>query len=104
MIPVTSSFEMEKQVQSANTISKFQEFQNELNSQMCCRIVSTRKEDTTLVYEIKEHIMFGEEKNVIFTVLYNSDEVENDVELLPEKYILRRWRKDVRRAHTRIHR
>ncbi|OVA14425.1 zinc finger protein [Macleaya cordata] len=127
-IPVTSSFEMEKQVQSAYTISKFKEFQNELNSQMYCRIVSTRKEGTTSVYEIKERILFGEgvKKKVIFNVSYKSDEgeiecschmfeykgtlckhviyvlVENEVELLPEKYILHRWRKDVRRPHTRI--
>ena len=28
--------------------------------------------------------------------------IRNDVEVLPEKYILGRWRKDVQRCHSRV--
>ncbi|OVA19178.1 zinc finger protein [Macleaya cordata] len=81
-----------------------------------------------IVYDIRENVVVGEgtKKNLIFTVSFKRPEYEvecschmfefrgilcrhaiyvlrqNDVELLPDKYILSRWRKDVRRSHTRV--
>ncbi|KAH9745082.1 protein FAR1-RELATED SEQUENCE [Citrus sinensis] len=71
-LPCRTSFAMEKQVEEVYTISKFQEFQQELVNKIYCEVFSCG-------------------------VLSR-----NRVQLLPEKYILRRWRKDVRRFSSKV--
>jgi len=78
-------------------------------------------------YKVQEDIIFNETtKRKIFTVMFEGEIsrivcschlfefrgilcrhaisvlIRNDVKLIPESYILRRWRKDVCRAYTRV--
>ncbi|KAK9213347.1 hypothetical protein WN943_002734 [Citrus x changshan-huyou] len=111
---------MEKQVEEVYTISKFQEFQQELVNKIYCEVFSCGGSE----YEVIENDEKSREKT--FRVIFEKDEGEircvcsmfeykgvlckhtiavlscNRVQLLPEKYILRRWRKDVRRFSSKV--
>ncbi|XP_022841931.1 protein FAR1-RELATED SEQUENCE 5-like [Olea europaea var. sylvestris] len=90
MVPCATQLEMEQQYQSVYTISKFREVQAEFTGKVYCDIQSTSKDSSKVTYEgiLCRHAI---------TVL-----ALNDVTHIPDKYILRRWRRDVRRAHTRV--
>ncbi|KAK9187950.1 hypothetical protein WN944_019349 [Citrus x changshan-huyou] len=114
---------MERQVRDVYTISKFQEFQQELIGKMYCEFVNSMGCE----YIVREDVKVGEGKKRTFFEVYFEKEngeircscsrfqfrgilcrhaitimIRNDVEVLPEKYILRRWRKDVWRCHSRV--
>ncbi|OVA00773.1 zinc finger protein [Macleaya cordata] len=116
---------MEKQVQDVYTISKFEEFQNELTGKMYCDMASVKADGASSEYQISEDVKMGEtKKSVNFKVLFNEyyNEVKcsccmyefrgimcrhaiyalirHKIHLLPDKYIMQRWRKDVKRCHT----
>lgn len=119
-----TTYEMEKQVQEVYTMFKFQEFQQEVIGKMYCELLNCMGSE----YEVREDVMVGEGKRrrTYFKVLFHKDDCEvsfscskfqfrgilcrhaiavlirNDIILLPEKYILRRWRRDVRRFYTRV--
>ncbi|KAM1135337.1 hypothetical protein FF1_044333 [Malus domestica] len=121
-------YDMEKQVQAVYTISKFKEFQKELTSIMYCDRVSVETDNAILEYQIAERMLIKEKKKktVIFKVQFNESEIEvncncckfefrgilcrhvlyvlvnRDIDFIPDKYIIRRWRKDVKRCHTRV--
>ncbi|KAH9726548.1 protein FAR1-RELATED SEQUENCE [Citrus sinensis] len=119
-LPCRTSFAMEKQVEEVYTISKFQEFQQELVNKIYCEVFSCGGSE----YEVIENDEKSREKT--FRVIFEKDEGEircvcsmfeykgilckhaiavlsrNRVQLLPEKYILRRWRKDVRRFYSKV--
>ncbi|KAH9770356.1 protein FAR1-RELATED SEQUENCE [Citrus sinensis] len=119
-LPCRTSFAMEKQVEEVYTISKFQEFQQELVNKIYCEVFSCGGSE----YEVIENDEKSREKT--FRVIFEKDEGEircvcsmfeykgilckhaiavlsrNRVQLLPEKYILRRWRKDVRRFSSKV--
>ena len=102
------------------TISKFKEFQQELSALMHCDIL----EYVGLIYKISES--YGSGKKKIFEVVFEEAECEvncicskfqfrrilcrhaisvlirHDIEILPEMYILSRWRKDVRRCYSKL--
>ncbi|XP_052169880.1 protein FAR1-RELATED SEQUENCE 4-like isoform X2 [Diospyros lotus] len=127
MVPCATRYCMEKQFQEVYTISKFKEFQEELTGKMYCDIISTEVGYLGTRYEVQEDIIFNETtKRKRFTVMFEGEKchivcschlfefqgilckhalsvlIRNDVKLIPDSYILRRWRKDVRRAYTRV--
>ncbi|XP_038715050.1 protein FAR-RED ELONGATED HYPOCOTYL 3-like [Tripterygium wilfordii] len=117
---------MEKQIQGIYTAAKFVEFQSELTGMMYCGINQVIADEANSQYIIYEDVVYGEggRKKVLFTVTYDGKYVNcsclrfefrgiicrhainvlvcNDIELLPEPYIFTRWRKDVRRTHSRV--
>ncbi|KAH9702052.1 protein FAR1-RELATED SEQUENCE [Citrus sinensis] len=119
-LPCRTSFAMEKQIEAVYTISKFQEFQQELMNKIYCEVFSCGGSE----YEVIENDEKSREKT--FKVIFENDDGEircvcsmfgykgiickhaiavlscNHVQLLPEKYILRRWRKDVRRFYNKV--
>ncbi|GFY80313.1 hypothetical protein Acr_01g0001220 [Actinidia rufa] len=129
-IPCITEDELEIQFQSVYTNTKFKEFQKLFVGRLKCEIMSERKvDDVRSEYEVEEDITFGEEKRrrrVSFNVAFNGETNEANcnyrlfefkgivcqhqlmvfhkrrVERVPEKYVLRRWRKDVRRVHTKV--
>jgi len=127
MVPCATRYCMEKQFQEVYTISKFKEFQEELIGKVYCDIISIEVGYVGTRYEVQEVIIFNEiTKKKKFTVMFEGEKcyivcschlfefrgilcrhalsvlIRNDVELIPNSYILRRWRKDVCRAYTRV--
>ncbi|KAH9721372.1 protein FAR1-RELATED SEQUENCE [Citrus sinensis] len=118
--PCVSRYEMERQVEEVYIISKFKEFQEELTTLMYCDI----SDSVGSIYQIIES--FGQGQRGFFEVIFEEAECEvtcicskfqfrgilckhalavlirNSVELLPERYILSRWRKDVRRCYSKL--
>ena len=118
---------MEKQLQQVYTISKFRECQEEFIGMMYCQVISTDEGFMVTRYDVQEVVMFdGGRKKKVFTVSFQIEDchivcschlfefrgilckhaililVRNDIHTLPEMYIMKRWRKDVRRAHSRV--
>ncbi|KAK9229657.1 hypothetical protein WN944_022621 [Citrus x changshan-huyou] len=111
---------MEKQVEKMYTISKFKEFQQELTALMYCDTLDSVRS----IYEISESYEQGKKKrfDVVFeetkcevSCIYSKFQfrgilcrhalavlIRHHVELLPEMYILSRWRKDVRRCYSKV--
>ncbi|XP_022889102.1 protein FAR1-RELATED SEQUENCE 6-like [Olea europaea var. sylvestris] len=127
MIPCATQFEMEEQFQSVYTISKFREVQEEFTGKVYCNIISTSEGSSKTTYNVRETIMYDgrrKRKNCVVSFVRNNCEVVcnchlfefrgilcrhaiavldwNDITCIPDRYILRRWRRDVRRAHTRV--
>ncbi|CAA3010842.1 FAR1-RELATED SEQUENCE 5-like [Olea europaea subsp. europaea] len=127
MVPCASRYEIEKQFQAVYTISKFKEVQEEFTGKMYCDLVSVSEGLSGATYEVREDVIHEEHsKKKSFFVSVERDKCEitcschnfefrgiicrhmivvlarNDVKSIPEKYILRRWRRDVSRAHTRV--
>ncbi|KAI3880775.1 hypothetical protein MKX03_034676 [Papaver bracteatum] len=181
VIPTTTSYEIEEQMQNVYTIEKFQEIQKELTKKIYCEIIDVQDEiqDGIQVtrYDVQQEIWYyrlpfvededgnstdedataaagsdqediievnniptveeGEEdehnpkakkvmKHVVFKVWYEKDEckvkcsccmfefrgllcthalyvlLRNKVTSIPERYILRRCRKDVKLAHSKV--
>ncbi|KAH9703329.1 protein FAR1-RELATED SEQUENCE [Citrus sinensis] len=118
--PCVSRYEMEKQVEEVYTISKFKEFQQELTALMYCDTINC----VGSIYEISES--FGQDKNKNFEVVFEEAVrevncicskfqfrgilcrhaltvlIRNGVEVLPEMYILARWRRDVMRSYSKV--
>ncbi|XP_024035512.1 protein FAR1-RELATED SEQUENCE 1-like [Citrus sinensis] len=110
----------EKQVEEVYTIFKFQEFQQELMNKIYCEVFSCRGSE----FEVIENDEKSREKT--FKVIFEKDEGEircvcsmfeykdilckhaiavssrNRMQLLPEKYVIQRWRKDVRRFYSKV--
>ncbi|XP_034225566.1 protein FAR-RED IMPAIRED RESPONSE 1-like [Prunus dulcis] len=126
-IQCSTHYFMEKQAQGVYTIAKFKEFQNELTGKMYCEVVDTKEDGVFLKYQISEDmIIAGKKKSVNFTVIFHEFDsevkcncskfefrgilcrhaiyvlIKHKMDLIPDKYILRRWRKDVTRRHTKI--
>ncbi|XP_022842001.1 protein FAR-RED IMPAIRED RESPONSE 1-like [Olea europaea var. sylvestris] len=127
MEPCASRYEIEKQFQAVYTISKFKEVQEEFTGKMYCNLVSVSEGLSGATYEVREDVIHDEHsKKKSFFVSVERDKCEitcschnfefrgiicrhmivvlarNDVKSIPERYILRRLRRDVSRAHTRV--
>ncbi|XP_022891144.1 protein FAR1-RELATED SEQUENCE 5-like [Olea europaea var. sylvestris] len=127
MLPCVSMFEMEKQFQSVYTISKFKEVQEEFIGKMYCDLISTSENSFGTMYEVCEVVACGERmKKKTFFVSFQKENcqficschlfefrgiicrhaisvlIRNCITSIPERYILRRWRRDVSRAHARV--
>ena len=127
MVPYTTRYCMEKQFQEVYTISKLKEFQEKLIGKLYCDIISTDLTCLGTRYEVQKDIIFNKiTKRKIFMVMFKGEKgliicsyhlfefpeilyrhailvlIRNDVKLIIESYILRKWRKDVCRAYTRV--
>ncbi|KAJ3693099.1 hypothetical protein LUZ60_012194 [Juncus effusus] len=128
-IPTIAGLELEKQFHSVYTHAKVREFQEQFVGTLACVWVEKKADDVFSEYEVEEMITYGEEKwekVMTFLVIFNSETNESicncrlfefrgivckhqlvvwkhkRVQRVPDKYVLRRWRKDVIRAHTKI--
>jgi hypothetical protein len=128
-ISCVSRFPLEKQFQKIYTHAKFKEVQKEILEVMYCGCTLLKSEGGISTYQVIERVKINDSyiKKVRFTVYYNDPSCEvncscclfesrgilckhvisvltklEDVELLPEKYFLNRWRKDLKRPYKLI--
>ena len=112
---------MEKQFQNAYTIAKFKEFQEEMKAQIHCGISLNKKSGSNLKFEVKEDVKLVETcRHVTFMVYLDVVTcevncscrlfefkgvlcrhaimalIDQEIFCVPEKYIFKRWRKDVK--------
>ncbi|XP_042980056.1 protein FAR1-RELATED SEQUENCE 4-like [Carya illinoinensis] len=127
IIPCVSPFNFEKQFQKVYTNAKFKEFQKELMGLMCCNCTLVSKQGCILTFDILDEIPIHEcTKIVHYTLYYNEEECEikctralfqmkgilcrhalkvlhlSRINVVPDKYVLARWRKDEKRTYTLI--
>ncbi|XP_042460880.1 protein FAR-RED IMPAIRED RESPONSE 1-like [Zingiber officinale] len=104
IIPVISGNPIEKQFQSVYTNKIFKLFQDELRGLMFCNTTFVKQEGSTLFFEVTETI-YGKEgatkKNVSFWT-FDVSYGEKNITIVPENYILERWRKDIKRGYQGI--
>ncbi|KAL0010130.1 hypothetical protein SO802_005238 [Lithocarpus litseifolius] len=126
-IPCFTHYAMEKQFQSVYTIAKYKEFQKELLGKVCCNFSSCKEDGVISEYEIREDGAFGENsQHATFLVYFNKDTNEVNcncrffefrgilcrhqimvlfhmkIDQVPNKYILKRWSKNIKRSHTKV--
>ncbi|XP_022897719.1 protein FAR1-RELATED SEQUENCE 5-like [Olea europaea var. sylvestris] len=85
MVPCATTYEIEQQFQAVYTISKFREVQQSSQG----RYIVTSY--------LRRMFIQGRPTRHAIAVL-----IRNDVRVLPDRYVLRRWRRDVSRAHIRV--
>ncbi|XP_062098747.1 protein FAR-RED IMPAIRED RESPONSE 1-like [Humulus lupulus] len=118
-------FEIEKQFQMIYTHSKFKELQHELTRKLYCNVSCKGEKDGA--YYVTETLFIGDkQKEMGYNVQFNNETCEvkcacrlfefkgiicrhalsvlirEHVKSVPEKYIVPRWRKDIKQCHTRI--
>ncbi|XP_058228152.1 protein FAR-RED IMPAIRED RESPONSE 1-like [Rhododendron vialii] len=131
-IPLMTEDELEKQFQSVYTHAKVKEFQKQIFDKIHCFCDKPAKvDDIGSEHEINEWVTYGEgeEKKRIqmaFTVNFNAETNETHcncrlfesrgmvckhqlfvwhqkgIERVSDKYVLRRWCKNVKRIHTKV--
>ncbi|KAL7220215.1 hypothetical protein ACSBR2_013142 [Camellia fascicularis] len=126
-IPLITKFDIEKQFQEIYTMAKFKEFQDELRGLIYCNISFVKQEGCIFTFEVEDSVKVGDSrKEVNFSLYYNEKECEvhclchlfefrgilcrhaivvlnkNKVKKVPSRYILSRWRKDLRHRHSFI--
>ncbi|XP_057493375.1 protein FAR1-RELATED SEQUENCE 5-like isoform X2 [Actinidia eriantha] len=130
-IPCITKGELEKQFQSVYTHAKVKEFQEQFVGKLDCLCSKTKEDDIVSEYEVKQSITFGEReeaymKEVSFIVNFNAKTNEAHcncqlfefrgmvcthqlmvwhqmgIQRVPDKYVLRRWCKNVKRVHTKV--
>ncbi|KAG7984647.1 hypothetical protein I3843_04G170700 [Carya illinoinensis] len=125
-IPCSSAFRIEKQFQSLYTSAKFKEVQREVWGMILCNCILISKDSCISTYDVLDEITTDDDhvKSVKYTVYFNQEEVDvkctcalfemrgilcrhalnvcqmNKIHALPDKYILDRWRKDIKRRYT----
>lgn len=127
LAPCITHYAMEKQFQDAYTTTKFKDFQEELNGKIYCEVSSVKKDVTLSEYEISEDLKIGDiDRRATFEVSLSHEDcgihcscclfesggilcrhaiavlTHSKVLKVPEKYILPRWRKDLKRRHTKV--
>nr|GLL33509.1 Zinc finger, PMZ-type [Ipomoea trifida] len=127
MYECLSNYEMEKQFQRLYTNEKFREFQEELKGKFDCYHSLIKDENPSFVYEVVEDVKVGDKRrDVKFMVAFNEVECEakcnchlfefrgilcrhallvlilRKVSEIPSRYVLSRWRKDLKRGYTCI--
>uniref|UniRef100_A0A5B7A3Y2 Protein FAR1-RELATED SEQUENCE n=1 Tax=Davidia involucrata TaxID=16924 RepID=A0A5B7A3Y2_DAVIN len=127
LIPCITHYDMEKQFQGVYTMAKFKEFQLELTGKLYCDLEKMMEDGSISEFKVFEDVKVGEsQRRVDFKVCFNEENNEvkcncrlfefqgilcrhaiavllkKKIYLIPERYILRRWRKDVKRCYTRI--
>ncbi|KAK1579019.1 hypothetical protein Q3G72_034960 [Acer saccharum] len=118
---------MEKQFQNAYTIAKFKEFQEEMKARIHCGISLNKKSGSNLEFEVKEDVKLVETCHRVTFMVYLDVAtcevncscrlfkfkgvlcrhaimalIDQEIFCAPEKYIFKRWRKDVKRCHTKV--
>ncbi|XP_058202813.1 protein FAR1-RELATED SEQUENCE 1-like [Rhododendron vialii] len=124
-----SPYDFENQFQEAYTIGKCKDFLTQLAGKIACTLIAVKTIDRISKFEIEEDIKCGEIeylKTVTFHVRFNKASIESSctcrlleckgivckhilmvwtkekLNRVSEKYVLRRWRKNVRRSHTNV--
>ncbi|CAA0826808.1 Unknown protein [Striga hermonthica] len=122
-----SNYDIEKQFQSAYTNVKFREFQDELRDKFYCQPFLVKIENSVYEYKVEEDVKVDDiRKDVTFTVHF--DECTHEVKCVCRlfefrgilcrhimsvliarrinevhpRYILHRWRKDLKRRYTLV--
>ncbi|XP_031284284.1 protein FAR1-RELATED SEQUENCE 5-like [Pistacia vera] len=93
-IPCISIYPIEKQFQEAYTTAKFKEFQKELAGKLHYEIYSLKDMESKVEYVVKEDVMVGEIYRQVSFVVWSENRCS--------EYILRHWRKNVFRCHTKV--
>ncbi|KAG6674149.1 hypothetical protein I3842_15G028400 [Carya illinoinensis] len=126
-IPVVSPSPLEKIFQGIYTCNKFREVQKEVIGMLATLPTLYRKDGIITTYHVEDEVDVDDFiKEVTHTVYFNEAECEvkyscalfemrgilckhvlsimrvNKVRSIPEKYILDRWRKDIKRTYTLI--
>ncbi|XP_042942856.1 protein FAR1-RELATED SEQUENCE 5-like [Carya illinoinensis] len=126
-IPVVSPSSLEKIFQNIYTCNKFREVKKEIIGMLATLFTLHRKDGVIATYLVKDEVdVDGFIKEVTHKVYFNEAECEvkcscalfemrgilcrhilaimrvNKVRSVPEKYILDRWRKDIKRTYTLI--
>ncbi|KAL7227681.1 hypothetical protein ACSBR1_022531 [Camellia fascicularis] len=126
-IPCISHYEIEKQFQSAYTRAKFKESQREILGKIYCDLTTCKEDGGISEYTIDEYVKVGEShQRATFIVVFKDDTKEvncncrlfefggilckhqitvfmhRKIDQVPEKYILRRWDKNVKRNHMKV--
>ncbi|GFY98617.1 FAR1-related sequence 3 [Actinidia rufa] len=130
-IPCMTNDDLEKQFQSAYTNSQFAHFRDEFIGKMACSLGGFQVGHVWTEYEVKESITVGEreelqQKCVSFKVDFNAETNEaqcicrlfeckgmickhqlfvyqlRGIHKVPDKYVLKRWCKNVKRVHTKV--
>ncbi|XP_074374842.1 protein FAR-RED IMPAIRED RESPONSE 1-like [Apium graveolens] len=95
MYPCITDYEMEKELQSFYTNSKFKEFQQEIKGKLYCEVSPVLSDGSK--YLVVEDFKFGDFRRHAISLL-----IHKKIYHLPTRYISRRWRKDIKRVHTRV--
>nr|BBF89878.1 transposon protein-like [Oryza sativa f. spontanea] len=126
-IPCITHYEFEGQFQVAYTNKKFKEFQDELRGKIYYYATLRKTEGLVHTFSVREDRKIGEQRVVSeLLVLFNQEDCDLhcecrhfefrgilcrhilsilplvDIEKVPSKYILQRWRKDFKCKHTFI--
>ncbi|XP_028121470.1 protein FAR1-RELATED SEQUENCE 6-like [Camellia sinensis] len=126
-IPCIAQYPFEKQFQKAYTIAKFKEFQQEVAGQLHCNLSLYTQGPDFSVYEVSEDVPFGENLRLgTFIVYFDKENFDTNcscrlfefrgivcrhqivvlmkerVHEISDKYILRRWNKNVKRCHSKV--
>ncbi|XP_035541462.1 protein FAR-RED IMPAIRED RESPONSE 1-like [Juglans regia] len=126
-IPCISHLALEKKFQDVYTNAKFKEVQQEIMGMIYCHYRFEKMERVIAIYSVDDQVKAEDFiKEVTYTLYFNEAECETKcvcglfemrgiicrhilaifsakkVRELPEKYILDRWRKDIKRAYTFI--
>ncbi|KAL7199240.1 hypothetical protein ACSBR2_021512 [Camellia fascicularis] len=126
-IPCITQYPFEKQFQKAYTIAKFKEFQQEVVGQLHCNSSLYTQGPDFSVYEVSEDVPFGENLRLATFIVYFDKEnfdincscrlfefrgivcrhqivvlMKERVHEISDKYILRRWNKNVKRCHSKV--
>ncbi|XP_040998414.1 protein FAR1-RELATED SEQUENCE 1-like isoform X1 [Juglans microcarpa x Juglans regia] len=126
-IPCVSPFSIEKQFQKLYTNAKFKEVQRELIGLMCCNCTLVSTQGCISTFDVLDEICIDDRtKTVHYSVFYNEEECKlkctcalfemrgilcrhalrvcqlKKINVLPDMYVLDRWRKDKKRRYTLI--
>ncbi|KAL6562536.1 hypothetical protein OROGR_003543 [Orobanche gracilis] len=129
--PLITLYSMEKQIQDVYTTAKFREFQAELTGKMYCEVGNLETCGEISNYDVSEDLLIDESiRKIQFKVCLVKEGGDGDCDVkcncrlfefrgilcrhaiavlikeniysIPLKYILRRWRKDIRRRHSKV--
>jgi len=126
-IPCLSLLSLEKQFQDVYTNAKFKEVHDQFGKVIYCNNKVLRSEGAMSTYGVIEYVViFGNQVEKIFGVDFNEDELEvnstcalfelrgilcrysiyvlmaKNVKTLPSRYVLDRWRKDIKQEYSMI--
>ncbi|KAG7994084.1 hypothetical protein I3843_01G037700 [Carya illinoinensis] len=126
-IPCITHLPVEKQIQELYTNSKFKEVQSQILGIIYSQCIFIKTEGAISTYQVNYQLQIEDNiKRVTYQVYFNEDECEAkcmcglfemrgilcrhilaifsvwDVRVLPSKYIMDRWRKDIKRRYALI--
>ncbi|GFS40197.1 hypothetical protein Acr_00g0067080 [Actinidia rufa] len=91
-IPCITKGELEKQFQSVYTHAKVKEFQEQFVGKLDCLCSKTKEGDIVSEYEFRGMVCTHQ------LMVWH----QMGVQRVPDKYVLRRWCKNVKRVHTKV--